>query len=414
MQLQDLERHYRTLCPSIREICFLPGNRAVVVPDFAYLRLRHVVNSANLIRFEMDGAAQQLPSHDRHYELILRSMPLPRLGSRVDRTWLTEQIRNRGDARKPIEPVTASEARLLNIIRQFRPDAPVSSGMNIEIDLGFDSLERIQLIAAIEQSFGLEIPSGELDTFLTVGDLVRFLQCCEVPDRGIVVPSWHEVLNAPLTAAQMRQERLILGRRTLLRSVAFPVLYLALLLTRLVFRIRSSGSRDLPPGGFAFCVNHNSHLDPLFLACALPLPVVRRLLFLGFSDYFVSGRFAWLWRMLRVAPIDPDRYACSGLRLAVAGLRRNLILCVFPEGSRSANGQLQPFQRGLAVVATELGLPVVPVAIIGSYAVLPRGANRIRVRPVEVRFGTRLMPSSSPEDFSGRLHSAVNRLLAGS
>jgi 1-acyl-sn-glycerol-3-phosphate acyltransferase len=175
--------------------------------------------------------------------------------------------------------------------------------------------------------------------------------------------------------------------------------------------VRVAGQRDLPSGGgFAFCVNHTSHLDPLFLASALPLRVVRKLLFLGHSDYFASGRFRWLWRLLRVLAVDPDRYARLGLRLAAEGLRRHLAACVFPEGSRSADGRLQPFQRGLSVIAQELALPVVPVAIIGSYAVWPRGSDRIRIQPVQVRFGSPISPSGSA-DLTGRLYAAVNALL---
>lgn len=413
-RFENLERHYRQLCPSIREICFLPGNQAIVVPDFGYLRHRHIVNSANVVRFEMDAAAEQLPRGGREYQLTLRSSPLPRLGGKVDRMQVAQQVRNYRGVPESVGATSASALRVLEVIGQFKPDVPVSSEMNIEIDLGFDSLERVQLIAAIERSFGLEIPSADLDRFLVVGDLIRYLETGvsgAVDDHRIIVPSWHEILNAPLTIEEAQEEQLVLAPRSLLRLIMFPILCLMLLVARLLFRVRHSGSRELPTQPFAFCINHNSHLDPLFLACALPLRLIRRLLFLGFSEYFASGRFLWLWRTLRVAPIDPDRYARSGLRLTIAGLRRNFVPCFFPEGSRSASGQLQPFQSGLAVVARESATPVVPVAIIGSYEVLPRGSNRIRFRSVEVRFGKAVIPSPAV-DLTRELYSAVTKLLS--
>jgi 1-acyl-sn-glycerol-3-phosphate acyltransferase len=164
----------------------------------------------------------------------------------------------------------------------------------------------------------------------------------------------------------------VLAPRPVPRAAVFPFLCLIVWVTRILFRVRAIRTAGLPSSGaFAFCINHASHLDPLFLACALPLGFIQRLFFLGFSEYFASGRFAWLWRMLRVVPIDPDCYARLGLRVATEGLRRNLIGCVFPEGSRSADGRLQPFYGGLSIVARELGLSVVPVAIIGSYEVWP-------------------------------------------
>jgi 1-acyl-sn-glycerol-3-phosphate acyltransferase len=158
------------------------------------------------------------------------------------------------------------------------------------------------------------------------------------------------------------------------------------------------------------CANHTSHLDPLLIACVLPLSVVTRLFFLGYSEYFSSGRLVWLWRLLRVVPIDSDRNARSGLRLAVEGLRRDLIAVVFPEASRSAHGTLQSFQGGLGVVADELKIPVMPVAIIGSYQVWPRGSRRIRIQPVEIRFGELIRPMSG-RDLIADLHASVQALV---
>jgi 1-acyl-sn-glycerol-3-phosphate acyltransferase len=266
----------------------------------------------------------------------------------------------------------------------------------------------------MEWSFGLEVASGDLDRFLVVNDLIRYVETGfseVVDDSAIVVPSWHQILNAPLTAEEAQQEQSVFAPRPILRPIILPALWLLLSLTRLLFRVHGSGSRELPTQAFAFCSNHNSHLDPLFLACALPASITRRLVFLGFAEYFASGRFLWLWHTLRVAPIDPDRYARSGLRLTIAGIRRNFVPCYFPEGSRSASGGLQPFLGGLGLIMRENGIPVVPVAIIGSYDVLARGSRRIRFVPVEVRFGEVMMPSPTA-DLTPELYAAVDKLLS--
>ena len=181
----------------------------------------------------------------------------------------------------------------------------------------------------------------------------------------------------------------------------------------MVFAVKPAGKENLPESGpYAFCANHNSHLDPLLIACVLPLSVVKWMFFLGFSEYFSSGRFVWLWQLLRVVPIDSDRNARSGLRLAVEGMRRGLVPVVFPEASRSADGTLQAFQGGLSVVAHELNVPVMPVAVIGSYQVWPRGSRRIRIHPVEIRFG-KVMRSVGRRDLIADLHASVQALATG-
>jgi 1-acyl-sn-glycerol-3-phosphate acyltransferase len=91
-----------------------------------------------------------------------------------------------------------------------------------------------------------------------------------------------------------------------------------------------------------------------------------------------------------------------------------LILCIFPEGERSIDGTLRPFRKGPAILATELRVPVVPVAIEGTYEVWRRGSSEVRLHPVKIRFGKPLVPTSDKESsdaFNQRLLDAVEQLL---
>jgi long-chain acyl-CoA synthetase len=176
VQLSNLASHYRRLCPSIKEICFLPVMRAVTVPDFVHLRRRQIVNSAVVIRFEMDAAAQQLPTEHRRYQLLVRSSPLPRRDGKIDPELVAQEVLGHEPIRNSWQPQSTLERKLVHLIRQFKPRIQTAPKMNLELDLGFDSLQRIELIFAIEKAFGLEIPDGALSSFLTVGDLARYLE----------------------------------------------------------------------------------------------------------------------------------------------------------------------------------------------------------------------------------------------
>ena len=90
------------------------------------------------------------------------------------------------------------------------------------------------------------------------------------------------------------------------------------------------------------------------------------------------------------------------------------ILCVFPEGERSIDGTLKPFRKGPAILAKEMGVPVVPAAIAGTYEVWPRGVNKIRLHPVTVSFGDPLDSPSEEETYDSltdRLFQAVDQLI---
>ncbi|MEJ2081358.1 MAG: lysophospholipid acyltransferase family protein [Acidobacteriota bacterium] len=161
------------------------------------------------------------------------------------------------------------------------------------------------------------------------------------------------------------------------------------------------------------CPNHLSFLDAFLVVAVLPNRVVRRSFSLGYSDYFASGLTAFFGGIVRTIPVTADRNLAMTLRLAAEGLRRELVLVVFPEGERSIDGRLKPFRKGPAILATKLSIPVVPVGIRGSYEAWPRGASRIRMHPIAIRFGRPIQPArdESIEDFNHRLRQAVAELL---
>jgi 1-acyl-sn-glycerol-3-phosphate acyltransferase len=91
-------------------------------------------------------------------------------------------------------------------------------------------------------------------------------------------------------------------------------------------------------------------------------------------------------------PIDPDTHLLRAMCAGAAVLREDLILNVYPEGRRSFDGQLGIFKKGAAILATELNVPIVPVALDGTYRIWPRGSFHIRLAKVRVRFGEPIYP----------------------
>jgi 1-acyl-sn-glycerol-3-phosphate acyltransferase len=137
--------------------------------------------------------------------------------------------------------------------------------------------------------------------------------------------------------------------------------------------------------------NHQSHLDPVLLALALPRAVHRRALFLGFTGYYGRGLARAAARLLRIQPISADAGLLVGIRVAAAAVRAGQVLCLYPEGERSWDGTLRPFRRGVALLARHGQAAVVPTAIAGAYAAWPRG-GAFRPNPVRIAFGEPLDP----------------------
>jgi len=155
------------------------------------------------------------------------------------------------------------------------------------------------------------------------------------------------------------------------------------------FSLRVRGLEHLP--GDRPCLiaaNHTSHLDSVAILVAVR-PRVEGFHLVAAQDYFFQSRLRdWFMRNL-VNAVPFDRYGNFQESLVQArfllGVRQFLL--VFPEGTRSLSGQLQPFKMGIGLLAFELGVPVVPIHISGTYQALPKGRRRIVRQPIKLLFG---------------------------
>jgi len=148
----------------------------------------------------------------------------------------------------------------------------------------------------------------------------------------------------------------------------------------------------LPDGPFLLCSNHTSHADSAVLMTASGRSF-RSFALIGASDYFFrSPGVRWaVSPLMNVIPIDRDPGAKS-LSACLDTCRQFMhqtggSLILYPEGTRSQDGKMQPFKSGAALFAIELDVPVIPAYIEGTHHILPKGDYFPRARPVTVRFG---------------------------
>ncbi len=149
-----------------------------------------------------------------------------------------------------------------------------------------------------------------------------------------------------------------------------------------------------PPSGPAiYASNHESALDIWVLFRVIPLNVR----FIAKQELFRIPIFGWYLRMAQFVPVDRKNHsrAVESLRRAGDMVRAGTSLIVFPEGTRSPDGRVQPFKKGPFVVAMEAGVPVVPVAIAGAATVNPKGRVEVRPGTIRVGFGQAVTPPRS-------------------
>ncbi|HME36960.1 MAG TPA: lysophospholipid acyltransferase family protein [Candidatus Sulfotelmatobacter sp.] len=215
----------------------------------------------------------------------------------------------------------------------------------------------------------------------------------------------------PLAAEGQARDMLLAARAGSAAFQGFCELFF-----RYYSRLTVAGKDHLPASPFILCSNHTSHADSAVLMTASGLPFSSFAL-LGASDYFFDSwrRRFLVSRFMNVIPID-RRAQTKALQRCLAMCedflhRGNLIL--YPEGTRSPDGEIQSFKKGAGMFVVDLGVPVVPALIEGAHRILPKGEFMPRPGPVSVRFGEPIMfeaKHSDPRGGRGSRRAAVELL----
>jgi 1-acyl-sn-glycerol-3-phosphate acyltransferase len=139
-------------------------------------------------------------------------------------------------------------------------------------------------------------------------------------------------------------------------------------LLRVVFGFRTYGRRNVPKsGGVILAINHASYLDPVIVGCGM----TRAVNFMARDSLFV-GPFGWLIGALNAFPVTRGGSDVKALKEYIARVSSGRVVMLFPEGTRTRDGLLQPLMSGVGMIAARAGVPVVPTYVAGSFRAWPR------------------------------------------
>ncbi len=152
----------------------------------------------------------------------------------------------------------------------------------------------------------------------------------------------------------------------------------------LAFELKAFHPDRVPPtGGVLMISNHQSYLDPPLLGTKLN----RSMAYLAKSELFELGPFSRLIRALNAFPVRQGKGDVGAMKESIRLLQEGWLLNMFPEGSRTPDGRVYPAQKGAGLMIRRAGVPVVPVAIDGSYEAWPRGHKFPHPHPIRILYG---------------------------
>jgi 1-acyl-sn-glycerol-3-phosphate acyltransferase len=198
-----------------------------------------------------------------------------------------------------------------------------------------------------------------------------------------------------------------MAQRSFLSRAWYAVLQrLTQLVAVLAYRVRCSGIHNLPAAGGVLVVsNHQSHFDPPLVGLASH----RRMNYLARSSLFTFPPFRWLINSLDAIPIERDGIGLGGIKESLRRLKRGEIVVMFPEGTRTRDGQIGEFRPGFATLAVRSGAAIMPVAIEGAFDAWPRRLKFPRLGNIHVHYGAPLLPADIAKLSDEELQTEVRR-----
>ncbi len=178
------------------------------------------------------------------------------------------------------------------------------------------------------------------------------------------------------------------------------------------FRGEKHGLDNLPKdGSYMIASNHASHLDPPIVGGLLP----NQVCFFARKTLWKPGFPAWWLDQVGTIPVDRDGGTdVTAIKRVLGALKSNKVIILFPEGTRSTDGQLQPAKPGVGLLACRTGVPVVPARVFGSFRAFGKDGRLRLGTPVSVVFGKPLSPSDYDDPSAGkdRYLQASQRIMA--
>jgi long-chain acyl-CoA synthetase len=366
---------------------------------------------------EADAVVRDANARLEEHQKIRRALVWPE--SQLPRTEGTRKLKRaaiRDWVNTGAAPRTAARGsdQLAALVAKYAGRSDLAAATTIE-ELGLSSLDRVELMVALEDAFQTRIDESAFSSARDLGELRALVDeasaSAEPPSEPVDFPSWN----------RSRAARAI-------RRVSLPTWILPL--ARIFAWLRVEGREHLNglEGPVIFASNHQSHMDTPVIMSALPprwryrvAPAMAKEFFKAHFYPSEFGRGAWFTNSLNyylaalffnAFPL-PQREAGARQTLRYIGevLEDGFSVLIFPEGKRTMNGEIDRFRPGIGMIASRLAVPVVPVKIVGLDRVLHPSAKMARPGRVRVAFGAPVRLSG--DDYAAlarQVEDAVRRL----
>ncbi|WP_297597529.1 AMP-binding protein [uncultured Cetobacterium sp.] len=369
---------------------------ALVFPDFKVLEQKKIVNAKEAIKWEViDKYNVTAPKYRKILDIIILKEELPKtkLG-KLRRFMLKDLIKGISTVsdegsieRKIVEkkvstsPEVNSEEfkEITKFILTLHDGIDIIPESHLEIDLGLDSLDIVEIITFVENTFGVEIHEEDFSKIKTVETLCQYIRekGGNFEEQEI---NWQKIFSEPVEV-KMPSSRYVGFITGLLKPVFSTYI-----------KLEKNTAKLEEKSPVIFVGNHQSMLDAFAFGQALPKEFLKNTYFLAINIHFEGALKKHIAENGNLILVDINKNLKETLKISAQVLKEGKNLVIFPEGARTRDGEIQEFKKTFGILSKELNIPVVPFAVKGAYDLMPYGSSYPKSGKMSITFLDKIEP----------------------
>ena len=367
---------------------------AIIYPDFQQIEAKKIVNIKDAIKWEViDKYNVTAPNYKKIHDIkiVKKELPKTRIG-KIRRFMLKDLIEDKDDVIEQKEekkaivvpPEMKEKFDIINKYIDERYHKAIDLDSHIELDLGFDSLDIVEFMNFLNETFGINLVEQDFVENKTISAIIKLVnekagKFVEKVDKNEnlkkIIESDSDV-KLPKDARYAKFLRVILG----------PFF-------RFYFKYKCIDKENIKDGAGIIVGNHQSYLDGFMVNNVFTTKEMNDNYYIATALHFKSKTMKYLANHGNIILVDANRNLKNTLQAAAKVLKNNKKLIIFPEGARTRDGQLHEFKKTFAILAKELNIPIYPFVLKGAYEAFPYNKKFPKRNNVSVQFLERIEPN---------------------
>ena len=383
----DIENEIFKGTDLIHDIAVVEHNNhllALVYPDFDKVKERKITNITETLKWEIiDSYNVKAPAYRKILEIkiVKEELPKTKLG-KLRRFMLKDVIKNLDKPKaeekkneikidKNDKEYGTKEFQALSDYMKKEHDLEITPDSHIEIDLGLDSLDVVEMNAFIEKTFDFSVNEDEAGGIKVIRDICEYIRIHSNAYHNESV-NWGDILNERVDYKLPKSWAV-----GLFRILTAPIFKFYLKLTK-------KGQEKISSEPRIYVLNHESFADAFALGHMFTYKQAKDVYFFAIKKHFEKPVRRFFADNGNIVLVDINKNLKESLQIAAEVLKENKSLVIFPEGARTRDGEIHDFKKFFAILSKELNIPVTVMGIKGFYESMPFGSSFPRSGSVEI------------------------------